>query len=106
VQIRAAVREAWTQMQQRARGLSGHARVAVRGSRHHALEKAEHTTHLRRAIERSNDMHFGSTWVGEAGVNSASDQRANKTFSAVHIGKERDTIVFDGRQNPRGATCC
>src|SRR5271156_5926558 len=72
-------------MQQRACRFFSHTRVAVRGSRHHTFEKAEHTTHLRHAIERGNEMHFRRAWVRETGVHPSSNQGANETFCAVHI---------------------
>src|SRR5271170_3449007 len=85
VQIRDAVSQARAEMEQRAGWLFGHARIAIRGSRYHSFEKAKHTTHLRHAVERGNEMHFRRAWVRETGVHFSSNQRANETFCAVHI---------------------
>ena len=64
-------------MQQRACRLFGHARIAVRGSRDHTFEEAEHATHLRYLVERGDDVHFRGAGIRETGVNAPSDQRAD-----------------------------
>ena len=58
VEIRNTVRQTGAQMQQRARRLFSHPRVAVRGSRHHTFKKAEHATHFRYTVKRADDVHL------------------------------------------------
>src|SRR5271156_1515002 len=72
-------------MHQRTCRFFSHARVSIRSSRHHTLEKAKHTTHLGHAAEGSNEMHFRGAWVRETGFHFSGNQRANETFCAVHI---------------------
>src|SRR5690348_13802532 len=84
VKIRDAVGQTWTKMQQRACWLAKHAGVSVRGSRHYPFEQAEHRTHLRHAVERGNNMHFGRAGVRETGVHSSSHERTNQAFCASH----------------------
>jgi hypothetical protein len=50
--------KARSEMKQRTRWFSGHPRVAVGRARSHALEKPKHTSHLRNAVERGNDVYF------------------------------------------------
>ena len=47
VQICDAIRKSRAEMQERTSRLSGHSRIAVRSSRHHAFEKAKYATHFR-----------------------------------------------------------
>ena len=101
VQIRQAVCQAGTAMQQRRGGLAGHTGVTIGGAGHHALEQAEHAAHAGDAVERRDEMHLGRAGIGEAGIDTAVQQRVHQTFGAIHpwgllIGVWRLGIAFGG----------
>ena len=77
VQIRDAVSQARSEMQQCARRFFPHARVAVCRSGDDAFEQSEHATHFGCAVERRDDVHFGRAWIRETGVDPSSNQRAD-----------------------------
>ena len=58
VQVGKAVGQAGAEMQERARWVTGHARVAVGGTCGDAFEKTGHATHVRKTVERGHKMHF------------------------------------------------
>jgi hypothetical protein len=64
-------------MQQGASRSFSHPRIAVSSPGHNALEKTEHAPHFRDPVKRSDNMHFGSTRIREAGINPSGDERAN-----------------------------
>ena len=66
VQVRNAVREAGTEMQQRERRPLGHPRVAVRGSRDYAFEQTQHGAHAGDRIQRGDKVHLRGPGVREA----------------------------------------
>ena len=77
VQIRETVGETGTEMQESARRLFRHARIAVRSSSHNSFEEAEHAAHFRQPVERSDQMNLRSARVCKTRVNTAGGQRAN-----------------------------
>src|SRR5438034_6637536 len=85
VQISKAIGETRAKMKQSTGRFAHHASITVCGSRHHTLEETEHATHFGHPVKCSNDMYFRSARVREAGLNPASDQRANQTFRPVHL---------------------
>ena len=84
VQIGEPVAEPGAEMKQRARGLAGHAVIAVGGAGDDAFEQAQHATHAFDFVESGDEMHFGSAGIGEADVDAVHDQRAHEAFCAVH----------------------
>ena len=84
VQVGDRIAEPRPQMQQGRRRPPGHAPVAVRRARHHALEQAEHGAHAVHAVERRHEMHLGRAGIGEADIDPAAHQRRDKAFRAVH----------------------
>src|SRR5215469_17793682 len=72
-------------MQERARRLLGNPAIAVRHSRHGALEEAKHRAHAVHFVERCNEVHLRCAGICEADFDAASDQRANETLRAVHF---------------------
>ncbi|QFS42058.1 hypothetical protein BURCE16_35090 [Burkholderia cepacia] len=75
VQVGNAVRVAGAEMQQRHRGLAGHAAIAVRGARAHALEQPEDRAHARHGIERTDERHLGRAWIGKTDVDTGVARR-------------------------------
>ena len=67
-----------------AAGPIGHARIAVGGTGHHAFEQAEHATHLRFAVKRGNEMHFGRAGVGEADRHIIGQKHVTQDIGAIH----------------------
>ncbi len=84
VQIGKTVAEAGSEVEQRRRGLPGHAVVTVGRTRHHAFEQSQHAAHAFDLVERRHEMHLGRPGIGEADLNAVRYQRAYETFSAVH----------------------
>jgi hypothetical protein len=72
-------------MKQRARWFARHPRVTVGRARNYALEKTKHASHFRSAIERGNDVHFGSAWIRKTGVDPPGHQGAYQAFRSVHF---------------------
>ena len=85
VQVGQAVGQARAQVQQGRRRLFRHARIAVGGAGHHAFEQAQHAAHLRLAVQRRDEMHFGGAGIGETGVDTAGQQGVAEGVRAVHI---------------------
>src|SRR6185312_455286 len=79
-----AVGETGAEMQQRGRRLALHAEIAVSRPGYHTLEQAEHAAHALDPVERRDEMHLGSTRIGETNVNPACHQRSDQTFRTVH----------------------
>ena len=84
VQIGKAVGQARAKMKERACRFTSHARIAVGGSGHDAFKETEHRTHFRQPVERSNNMHFRSAGIREAGPNSSSNQSTDQALCSVH----------------------
>ena len=74
VQVGEAVGEAGAEVQQRRGRLAGHARVAIGGAGHHALEQAEHAAHPGDRVERRDEMHLRRAGVGEADIDAPAGQ--------------------------------
>ncbi len=89
VEIRQAVGESRSQMQQRRRRDSGHARVAIRRSGRNPFEQAGHGPHPRNPIERSNEVHLRGARIGEAGIDAGGHEAAHERLGAGH------TVVID-----------
>src|ERR1700722_8005660 len=85
VQIREAVPDAGTKMQESAGRFFGHAGVTIRGSRSDTFEQAEHTANFRNAVKGSDNVDFRSARVREARFNSTRHQGTNQTFCAIHL---------------------
>jgi hypothetical protein len=85
VQIGNAVCKTWAEMKKSARRLADHACIAVRGSGDNAFEKSEDAAHLREPVQGGDDVHFRSARICETDFYPAGDQRANETFSSVHL---------------------
>src|SRR5580698_8603027 len=77
VQVRQTVGETGTEMKESASWLFCHARIAVRGTRHHAFEKTKHAAHFRDSVQCCHDVDFRSAGVREASINPSGNQRAN-----------------------------
>lgn len=75
VQVGNAVRVAGPEVQQRHRGLAGHAAIAVRGARAHPLEQPEDRAHARHGIERTDERHLGRAGIGETDVDAGVARR-------------------------------
>ena len=58
VEVGEAVAETGAQVQQRRRGILGHAPIPVRRARHHALEQAEHAADAVHLVQRGHEMHL------------------------------------------------
>ena len=84
VQIREPICEAWTDMQQRRRWLTGHSGVSVGCAGADTFEEAEDRTESVDGVELLNDLHLGRTRIGKDMVDTSSDQAADETFSSVH----------------------
>jgi hypothetical protein len=84
VQIGKAVGEPGPEVQQRRCRSALHAEIAVRGTRHHAFEQAEHAAHAFDPVKGSDKMHLGGAGVGEADVNAARNQGPQQTFRTIH----------------------
>ena len=84
VQIGKAVGEAGSEVQQRRCRRALHAEIAVGGTRHHALEQAEHAAHALDPVQGGDKMHLRGAGIGEADVNAARDQGPHQTFRTVH----------------------
>ena len=89
MQIRYAVAETRTEVQQRRRRDTCHARVSVGGAGDHALEQAEHTTHVRVVIERSDKMHFRGAGIGKTCGHPSVHERLHERFGTVHLSPPR-----------------
>ncbi len=70
VQIREAIPEARPEMQECARRLFCHARIAVSGSSDNTFKQAEHATYSRDLVKCGHQMNFRCAWVREAGLNA------------------------------------
>ena len=85
VQISESVAKSRAKMKESACWFPGHARITICRSGDHAFEQTEHATHFGHSVKRSNDVDFRCARVAETGVNFPGKQRANQTFSAVHL---------------------
>ncbi len=84
VQVREAVRQTGSAVQQRRGRLAGDAVVAVRRAGDDVLLQAEHAAHAGDAVERRDEMHLAGAGIGEAGVDAALEQRVDQAFGSVH----------------------
>src|SRR5438132_5617132 len=84
VQIGKSVGEARAKMNESACRFLSHARIAVGGSSDNAFKETEHRAHFRQSVERSNNMHFRSAGIREAGPNSSSNQSTDQALCSVH----------------------
>ena len=75
VQIRPAVGESRSQVQQRGGRLTGDACVAVGRPGGDALEEAQDGADLGDVVESGDEMHFRSAGIGEAGREAIGPQR-------------------------------
>ncbi len=86
VQVGEPVAEAAAEVQQGRGRLAGHARVAVGGAGSHALEQAEHGAHLRRAVERGDEMHLRGAGIAETDRDAGIHEGAHQGVGAVRHG--------------------
>jgi hypothetical protein len=86
VQVGQPVAEAATQVQQGRCRPAGHACIAVRGAGGHALEQAQHGAHLRRAVERGDEVHLRSAGIAETDGDPGVDKCAHQGLGAVGHG--------------------
>ena len=84
VEIGQPIAEPGGEMEQRAGRRAGHARIAVGGAGHHALEQGQHAADALDAVERRHEVHFRGAGIGEADSDAACDQRARQAFGSVH----------------------
>ena len=77
MQIRETVGETGAEMQQGARRLFSHPRIAVGRSGHDAFEEAQYAANFRCAVQRGNNVNFRCAWVGKTSVDGSSNQGAN-----------------------------
>jgi len=85
VQVRKAVPDAWTEMQESARWFFGHACITVSRPGHDAFEEAEYATYFRYVVQCSDEMNFRSTRVRKACINPTQHQGANETCCTFHV---------------------
>ncbi|MPM59317.1 hypothetical protein SDC9_106157 [bioreactor metagenome] len=83
VHVGQCIGQAGTCVQQGARGLFGHARIAVCSAGDHALEQSQHAAHLRLAVQRRDEVHLRRTGVGKAHVHVVGQQRVHQHVGAV-----------------------
>ncbi len=102
VQVRDAVAEPGPEVEQRARGLVGHACVAVGRAGDDALEEAEHRAHPRDVVERGDEVHLGGARVREADLDVGVDERLDQGVGAVHAGSPESKMV-PGLRMPFGS---
>ena len=84
VQVGEPVCQSRPRMKQRRGRAAGHPRVTIGSACHHALEKPQHATHVRPAIESRNKMHFRRARVGEADVDVIGQKHIAQNISTVH----------------------
>src|SRR5579862_6285598 len=86
-------------MEQRARGIPGHARIAVGRARRHALEQYRDGAHARAAVERVDEMDLARPRIGETDIDARLHERTEQAFSAV----QENLLFFPKPRPPRGA---
>jgi len=84
VEIGKAVGQPRAEMQQRRSRCPLHAKIAVGGAGHYALEQAEHAAHALDPVQRGDKMHLRGAGIREADVDPACDQCPHQTFRTVH----------------------
>ena len=107
VQVGETVAEAAAEVQQGRSGPAGHARIAVGGAGGHALEQAQHGTHLGCAVERGDEVHLGGAGIAETDGDPAIDQRAHQRLSAIRhclLPSDRGRAAGAGIVAERGRT--
>src|SRR5690242_10071772 len=70
-------------MEQRARGVAGHARITVGRARRHTLEENRNGTHPRFAVEGIDEMDLARSRIGETEIDARFHERAEQAFRAV-----------------------
>ncbi len=85
VQVGEAVCETWTQVQQCARRLGGHAAISVGRAGRDAFEQAQDGAHAGDRIDRRDEVHFRSARIAEAHLDSAVDERLYEGLCTVHL---------------------
>ena len=86
VQIREAISEPRTHMQQGRSWATGHPGVAIRSPGADTLKQAKHGAELRHRIELLNDLHLRRTRIGKDPLDAGGNQTSDKTLCAVHVG--------------------
>jgi hypothetical protein len=84
VQIRKAVGESRTQMQESACRLFGHARVTISGPGDYTFKKAEHAAHFRQMVEGRDEVDLRGPGVCEASFHSTGYEGSSQTLCAIH----------------------
>ena len=84
VQIRQAVAETRTEVQERGRGLAGHAPVPVGRAGRDTFEQHEDRPHLRNVVEGGDEVHLRRTGIREAHVDAVRDERPQDRVRTVH----------------------
>jgi hypothetical protein len=84
VEICQAIAKPRAEMQKSARRSPGHPRIAVGRAGDDSLKKTQHAPYFRDPVKRGDQMNFRRAGIGEAGVNSAGDQRADQIFGSIH----------------------
>lgn len=72
-----------------------HARVSVSSPRGHALEQAQHPSHVR-VVERGHEVHLRGAGIGKTGVNAGVDEGLNQSVCAVAHGPRDSTTCAEG----------
>ena len=89
VEVGEAIGETQPGVEQGRGRLVGHSAVTIGRRRHHALEQAEHATHLRPAVERRHEMHLGRAGIGKAEIDAVTEQRVAENVRSVHAPAPR-----------------
>ena len=84
VEIRQAVGQARTQMQQGARRPARHSAISVGRAGSDVLLQNQHRPHAGDIVERGDEVHFRRAGIGETDINAIGDERTQQTFSTVH----------------------
>jgi len=84
VKICKAVPEAWTEMQEGACRLFGHARITVSRSGDDAFKEAEYATYFWYPVKCSNKVNFRGAWICKTRFNPTGHQGTNETCCAFH----------------------
>lgn len=87
VQVRVPVRQPRPEMQQSRGGLTGNARVAVGGSRHHTFEQPEHSSHPRNRVQGGDEVHLRRPGIREADLHATLDEGPYNRLRTVHCSQ-------------------
>ena len=84
VEVRQAIGEAWSSMQQGCRRSTLHPPITVSRAGDHSLEEANHAPHGWPPVERRHKVHLGGSGIGKTDVNAVGEQHFAKSIGSVH----------------------